>query len=71
MKIELTNNNISKSALHISVKINDKDVGILYLTDDELNDFIRALKFGTINTEGVEFENNCFTDDEDDFEEER
>ena len=71
MKIELTNSSNSNTALHISVKINDKDVGILYLNEKELNEFIKVLKFGVLNSDNVEFENNCYIDKEDDFDDER
>lgn len=71
MKIELTNSSNSNTALHISVKIDDKDVGILYLNENELNEFIKVLKFGTLNSEGVELENNCYINDDDEFDDER
>lgn len=67
MKIELTNSSNSNSALHISIKIDDKDVGILYLNEDELNKFIKVLKFGALNSDDVELENNCYIDEDDEY----
>jgi len=65
MKIELNNTSNSSSAFHISISIDDKEVGILYLTEKELDLFLKTLKFGYLNMEGVEVENNCYIDNND------
>lgn len=65
MKIELNNTSNSNSAFHISISIDNKEVGILYLTENELDKFLKTLKFGHLNMEDVEVENNCYIDNDD------
>lgn len=64
MKIELNNTSNSNSAYHIAVSLDDKEIGILYLTEDELETFLKVLKFGHLNMDNVEVENNCYNDDD-------
>lgn len=65
MKLELVNAGGSEVAYHIAVKINDKEVGILYLKDEELDQLVKTIKFGSVGNEAVEFINSAYVDEED------
>jgi len=54
----------SSGAQHVEVKIDGKNAGILYITDDERLDILRLLKRGSFG-EDVEIINNNLEDNED------
>ena len=55
----------SRDVTHIKLLINDKEVGVLYLKDEEVDLLLSTLKKG-IYSSGVKLESNLF-DDGDDF----
>lgn len=65
MKLELVNAGGSEIAYHIAVKIDDKEVGILYLKSEELDTLIKAVKFGAVGSDEIEFVNSAYVDEED------
>jgi hypothetical protein len=69
---ELESKDKSSSGVeHLTIKIDGKDVGVLYLTEEEKNDFVKLLKRGSYDAE-VEIiepdwvETDEFDDDDDD-----
>jgi len=64
-KIRLEKIYSSNSSLHVKLLVNDKDIGVLYLKEDEAELLIQALRHGVRNAE-TELESNIF-DTEDDF----
>lgn len=56
---------------HVKLLINDKDVGILYLKEEELDTLVKCLKKGIYDSD-TNFETDIYDDnnyeDEDDFE---
>lgn len=52
------------SCTHIKFIINDKDVGALYLKEEELQTLIKCLKNGIYSSD-VEFTTNIFDEDDD------
>ena len=45
--LEILINDTTSTGKNISLKFNDKDVGVLYLNNDEYYDFIKILRKGT------------------------
>jgi hypothetical protein len=45
LELEITDSN--EKSKNIALKINGKEVGVLYLTNDEYYDFIKVLRKGT------------------------
>ena len=62
MKFELKNAGGSDTASHISVLIDNKEVGILYLNEIELENLISIFKFGARENENAEFVNSAYVD---------
>lgn len=62
MKFELKNSGGSDTAFHISVLVDDKEVGILYLNEIELEYLIKIMKFGSRDMENISFINSAYTD---------
>jgi len=54
----------SRDITHVKFLINDKEVGILYLKDEEVDLLLSTLKKG-IYSSGVKLESNLFADEED------
>jgi len=54
----------SSGAQHVEVKIDGKNAGILYITDDERLDILKLLKRGSIG-EDIEIINTNLEDEED------
>jgi len=56
--LELTvSNKTAKGAVHLNIKSSGDDLGILYLTENQYNDFISILRSGCFTKE-VDFEVN-------------
>jgi hypothetical protein len=66
-KITLEKIHSTESCYHIKLLINDKDVGILYLKESEMDMLYDSLKKGAINAD-VTLESNIYDCDEDEFE---
>jgi hypothetical protein len=61
-KISLEKVNSSNGITHVRFLINDKDVGMLYLKDDELDIALACLKKGSFNSD-TEIHSDVYTDD--------
>jgi hypothetical protein len=66
-KITLEKIHSTESCYHIKLLINDKDAGILYLKESEMDMLYDSLKKGAINAD-VTLESNIYDSDEDEFE---
>ena len=66
-KITLEKIHSTESCYHIKLLINDKDVGILYLKESEMDMLYDSLKKGAINAD-VTLESNIYDNGEDEFE---
>lgn len=64
-KIRLERIYSSSDSVHVKLLINNKDVGVLYLKEEEADLLLKSLKNGCYINE-VEIESNIF-DEEDDF----
>jgi len=62
MKFELKNSGGSDTAFHISVLVDEKEVGILYLNEIELDYLIKIMKYGSRDMENISFINSAYTD---------
>lgn len=56
--------NSSGSNVHVKLLINNKDVGILYLKEEEADILIKCLKHGSIHSD-ISLESKIYSDDED------
>lgn len=54
----------SGSSVHVKLLINDKEVGVLYLKEDEVDILTTALKKGIYSSD-IKFETNLYDDSED------
>jgi hypothetical protein len=61
-KISLEKVNSSNSITHVKFSIDDKDVGMLYLKDDELDVVLACLRKGSFNSE-TEVISDVYADD--------
>ena len=64
MKFEFVNNNATESGAHVKVLANDKEVGILYLNDEEIEALLDLIRRGTYDSTH-EFVNSLYVDEED------
>jgi hypothetical protein len=62
MKIELVNMQTTPSGVHVKVLAENKEVGILYMSHEELDAFLDLLRKG-ITKSSTEFVNSLNTDD--------
>lgn len=68
MKIELENIQNTDHGVHVKVLANNKEVGVLYLSNDELEAILDLIRKGVHNS-STEFVNSLNVDDySDDFE---
>ena len=56
--------NSSGNSVHVKLLINDKDVGILYLKEEEVDILLKCLKHGSLSTD-VNLESKIYTEEED------
>lgn len=54
----------SRDCTHVKVSINDKEVGVLYLKNEEVDILLSTLKKGIYSSE-TKLESNLFDDDDD------
>ena len=62
MKIELVNIQSMQTGMHVKVLADNKEVGILYLSNEELDAFLDLIRKGVTNS-STEFVNSLHTDD--------
>lgn len=69
MKFELVNVESTDHGAHVKVLANDKEVGVLYLSHDEVDALLDLIRHGSAES-STEFKNSLFLDsfydDEDD-----
>ncbi|NBW57989.1 hypothetical protein EBR43_09475 [bacterium] len=68
MKFELVTVENTDHGVHVKVLANDKEVGILYLSHDEVDALLDLIRHGAVNS-STEFKDSLFLDslyDEDD-----
>ena len=63
--LELINRDISNNTQSLTVKLNGKEIGVLFMTNDEYYDFIKILRKG-IDSEFELIEPEIYSDDTDD-----
>lgn len=61
MKFEFVNLNSSQTGAHVKVLANDKEVGILYLNDEELDALLDLIHKGSVNSD-TDFINSLSSD---------
>lgn len=66
MKIELSNIQNTQTGVHVKVLANNKEVGILYLSHEELEALLDLIRKGSYNS-STEFVNSLHVDDESDY----
>ena len=57
--------NSSGSIVHVRLLINNKDIGVLYLKEEEADILIKCLKHGSLNSD-INLESKIYTDDNED-----
>lgn len=63
--LELINRDISNNTQSLTVKLNGKEIGVLFMTNDEYYDFIKILRKG-VDSEFELIEPEVYSDDTDD-----
>jgi hypothetical protein len=62
MKIELVNVQNMQTGMHVKVLADSKEVGVLYLSNEELDAFLDLIRKGVTKSD-TEFVNSLHTDD--------
>jgi len=62
MKIELVNVQNMQTGMHVKVLADSKEVGVLYLSNEELDAFLDLIRKGVAKSD-TEFVNSLHTDD--------
>jgi len=62
MKIELVNVQNMHTGMHVKVLADSKEVGVLYLSNEELDAFLDLIRKGVTKSD-TEFVNSLHTDD--------
>lgn len=62
MKIELVNVQNMQTGMHVKVLADSKEVGVLYLSNEELDAFLDLIRKGVAKS-STEFVNSLHTDD--------